>query len=91
MAEVEGTSARYRLLDTTRAYALEKLKESGERKQLLRYHAEYYRHLFEWAEVEWETRPTDECLEDYGWCIDNLRSALDWAFSPEGMYRSALR
>jgi predicted ATPase/DNA-binding winged helix-turn-helix (wHTH) protein len=30
-AEVDGTVARYRLLDTTRAYALEKLGESGER------------------------------------------------------------
>ena len=31
-----------------------------------------------------ETRPTLEWLDDYGWCIDNLRAALDWAFSPGG-------
>jgi predicted ATPase len=84
VAEGEGAVARYRLLDTTRAYALEKLEESGERERLSHHHAEYYRHLFEQAEVEWETRPTVEWLDDYGWCIDNLRCALDCAFSPGG-------
>ena len=80
----EGAVTRYRLLDTTRAYALEKLDESGERDRLARRHAEYYRDLFERAEAEWETRPTAEWLADYGRQIDNLRAALDWAFSPGG-------
>jgi predicted ATPase len=83
-AEVEGAVARYRLLDTTRAYALEKLEESGERERLARRHAEYYRDLFDRAETEWETRPTAEWLGDYGRQIDNLRAALDWTFSPAG-------
>ena len=30
------------------------------------------------------TRPTNEWLADYGREIDNLRAALDWAFSPSG-------
>jgi predicted ATPase len=41
-AEVDGTVARYRLLDTTRAYALEKLDDSGERERIAHRHAEYY-------------------------------------------------
>jgi predicted ATPase/DNA-binding winged helix-turn-helix (wHTH) protein len=82
--EVKGSSARYRLLDTMRAYALEKLKVSGEEKQLQRRHGEYYRGLLERAEIEWETRPIVEWLNDYVWCVDNLRAALDWAFSPSG-------
>jgi len=84
IAEVTEPVARYRLLDTMRAYALEKLKASGEYERLLRHHAEYYQRLFEPAEVEWETRPTVEWSDDYVWCIDNLRAALDWAFSPSG-------
>jgi predicted ATPase/DNA-binding winged helix-turn-helix (wHTH) protein len=84
LAEVKGPVARYRLLDTMRTYALEKLKDSGEHERLLRHHAEYYQHLFERAEVERETRPTAEWLDDYAWCIDNLRAALDWAFSSSG-------
>jgi predicted ATPase/DNA-binding winged helix-turn-helix (wHTH) protein len=84
-AEGEGAVARYRLLHTTRAYALEKLEENNsECERILHDHAEYYRHLFERAEVEWETRPTVQWLNDYNWCVDNLRTALDWAFSSGG-------
>ena len=83
-AEVDGPISRYRLLDTMRAYALEKLGESGERERLARLHAEYHSDLFESAETEWDTRPTAEWLADYGRQIDDLRAALDWAFSPRG-------
>ena len=84
VAEVVGAVARYRLLDTTRAYAIEKLDESGERDRLARCHAEYYRDVFERAETESETRPRTEWLADYERLIDNLRAALDWAFSLDG-------
>ena len=84
VAEGEGAVARYRLLDTTRAYALEKLAQSGEHERLSHHHAHYYWQLFERAEVEWERQPTAQWLADYGRHIDNLRAALDWAFSPGG-------
>jgi predicted ATPase/DNA-binding winged helix-turn-helix (wHTH) protein len=83
-AIVSTITRRYRVLDTTRAYAAEKLTESGEREMLARRHAEYYRDLFERAEAGWETRPAAEWLAEYGWEIDNLRGALDWTFSPTG-------
>jgi tetratricopeptide (TPR) repeat protein len=75
---------RYRLLETTRAYALEKLVQAGEFDAMARRHAGYYLELFADAEAEAETRPTDEWLADYGPRIDNVRAALDWAFSPGG-------
>jgi predicted ATPase/DNA-binding winged helix-turn-helix (wHTH) protein len=84
VSEADAAIVRYRLLETTRAYALEKLAESGERERLARRHAEYYRDLFEQAETEWKARPTDEWLADYGPQINNVRAALDWAFSPAG-------
>jgi predicted ATPase len=84
VTELEGQVARYRLLDTTRAYVLEKLRESGEFEAVARRHAQYYRDLFEQAEADWQTRPAVEWLADYGHHIDNLREALDWAFSPNG-------
>src|SRR6201997_5389421 len=46
-------AALYRLLDTMRAYVLEKLAESGAREWLARRHAEYYWDLFARAEIEW--------------------------------------
>jgi predicted ATPase/DNA-binding winged helix-turn-helix (wHTH) protein len=79
-----GTVTNYRLLDTTRAYGLEKLDESGECQWLACRHAEYYRDLFERAEAELDARPSTEWLAEYGPSTDNLRAALDWAFSPEG-------
>ena len=82
-ADVADPEPRLRLLDTTRAYALEKLAGSGELHALARRHAEYYRDLVERAETEWETRAAAEWLADYGRQIDNLRAALDWAFSTQ--------
>jgi predicted ATPase/DNA-binding winged helix-turn-helix (wHTH) protein len=83
-ADLGGATAQYRLLETTRAYALEKLGQSGEFEQVARRHAEYCRDLFERAGDELQTRPASEWLAAYGRRIDNLRAALDWAFSPSG-------
>jgi predicted ATPase len=83
-ADPRGEVAQYRLLDTTRLYALEKLKSSGELRQTARRHAEYYLAVFAPAEAESESRPQAEWLAIYGRHLDNVRAALDWAFSPEG-------
>ena len=83
-AETTETEPRLRLLEITRAYALERLAESGEREAVAHHHAEYYRNLFERAEGEAAARPADEWLADYAREIDNLRAALDWACSPGG-------
>jgi predicted ATPase/DNA-binding winged helix-turn-helix (wHTH) protein len=82
--DISSNVTNHRLLDTTRAYAREKLSESSELEAIARRHAEYYRHLFERSEIELARRPTAEWLDDYGRQIDNLRAALDWAFSPGG-------
>jgi predicted ATPase/DNA-binding winged helix-turn-helix (wHTH) protein len=84
VAEVSEGESRFRLLDTTRAYGLEKLRQNGEFDRLARRHGEYYQAVFDRAETEWETRNATEWLADYGWQINNLRAALDWAFSPAG-------
>jgi predicted ATPase/DNA-binding winged helix-turn-helix (wHTH) protein len=84
VADVSGTKPRFRLLETTRAFAIEKLDESGERQHVARRHADYYRSLFERAEDESVARVADDWLADYAGEIDNLRAALDWAFSAGG-------
>ena len=83
-ADLGGAVTSYRLLETTRAYAREKLVESGEVDGFGRRHAEYQRNLFERAQSEWETQPTAQWLAAYGRELDNLRAALDWAFTPGG-------
>jgi predicted ATPase/DNA-binding winged helix-turn-helix (wHTH) protein len=82
--DVSGAKPRFRLLDTTRAYALEKLSTSSEREPIARRHAEYYRRLFARAEAEAQARAAGDWLADYVQEIDNLRAALDWTFSSGG-------
>ena len=83
-ADATGARVRYRLLETTRAYSVEKLVEAGDFDAVALRHARRCLDLFESAEEEAETRPTDEWLADHGPRIDNVRAALDWAFSPVG-------
>jgi predicted ATPase len=81
-ADVGDAIARYRLLDTTRAYALEKLAKSGEIERIARRHAECYRDLL--AAVVQDKTATDDWRAAYAPEIDNLRAALAWAFAPGG-------
>jgi predicted ATPase/DNA-binding winged helix-turn-helix (wHTH) protein len=83
-ADVEGPTAHYRLLETTRAYALAKLVEAGEVEHVSRLHAGQYRDLLQRAEAEWKVRPAKDWLAEHGRQIDNVRVALDWAFSAHG-------
>jgi predicted ATPase/DNA-binding winged helix-turn-helix (wHTH) protein len=84
VVDTSSIQPRFRLLDTTRAYTIEKLDSSGERERLARRHAEYYLTLLKRGEAEAPVRPAAEWLADYAGEIDNLRAALDWAFSRTG-------
>jgi predicted ATPase/DNA-binding winged helix-turn-helix (wHTH) protein len=74
--------ARWTLLETIRAYALEKLAAHGEVGAAARRHAEFYRDLF--ASRPPGSPPSDDDMEQFIREIDNVRAALDWAFSPAG-------
>jgi predicted ATPase/DNA-binding winged helix-turn-helix (wHTH) protein len=82
--DISGETTFHRLVDTTRFYALEKLAQGGELEEAARRHAEYHRDLFVRARREWESQVTAEWLANYGHRLDDLRAALDWAFSPGG-------
>jgi predicted ATPase len=84
VADMRGTEPLYRLLETTRAYALEKLTECAEVEATASRHAQFICDLFERAETEQATRPAAEWHAAYGGWIDGVRAALDWAFSPGG-------
>ena len=78
-----GDAPRYRMMESTRAYALEKLDEAGETVATLRRHAEAVLALFGRAHGEAWLVPIQErverCLPD----IDNLRAALEWSAESE--------
>jgi predicted ATPase len=77
-------AGRWRLLETTRAYALGLLAESGETEQTARRCAEFFRDLVKPAMHGSQVLPTAEDMARYGHEIDNVRAALDWSFSPAG-------
>jgi predicted ATPase/DNA-binding winged helix-turn-helix (wHTH) protein len=81
--DVRGTVSRYRLLDTTRAYAREKLSESGELDAIAGRHAVHYRKMLEKAAPGWQTTPAPELVAAYAPEIDNIRAALHFAFASD--------
>jgi predicted ATPase len=80
-ADVGGTETRYRLLESTRSYATEKIADIAEMR---RRHAEHFAARFTEAAIAWETTPTQQWIARYDADIDNLRGALEWAFGPDG-------
>lgn len=83
-AELSDAEPQYRMFETTRVYARERLDECGEAAATLRGHADYYRRLFERAELDWQSRPTSAWVAEHARHIDDLRAALGWAFGPDG-------
>jgi predicted ATPase/class 3 adenylate cyclase len=69
---------RYKMLESTLQYALEKLGEKGENTYRHR-HAEYLARLFEKADQAWPTTPTGNWLETYEPELESLRAALEWS------------
>jgi predicted ATPase len=71
---------RYRMLETTRAYALERLAEAGEMQTTLRGHAHAVLAVLEQFErFEWRWQATGSAQPAAAVELDNLRGALDWA------------
>jgi len=82
-ADVGGEEPLFRLFEFTRLYARERLAESGETERFCRRHADYYRDLLEGVEAEWGLQPAGDA-ETHHRSLDEVRTALDWAFSPGG-------
>ena len=77
-------ATRWTLLETIRAYALEKLAESDESDAAQRRHAAFFRDLFAPQAQGARSSLSDEDLARRVREIDNVRAALDWSFSPAG-------
>jgi predicted ATPase/DNA-binding winged helix-turn-helix (wHTH) protein len=82
----------YQLLDTTRAYALEKLAISDERDSIAGRHASFAIQMLEsnptnLFDLE-STEAAANAVRDY---LGNIRAALEWSFGPNGNDRTAIR
>jgi predicted ATPase len=83
-ADITGRIARYRLLDTTSAYARRKLNEADDFQAAAVRHANYFRALFDRAEIRANSKGAAAWRTKYAGHIDNVRGALDWAFARSG-------
>jgi predicted ATPase/DNA-binding winged helix-turn-helix (wHTH) protein len=78
-----GTT-RWYMLETIRAYALEKLAKHGETDSVSGRHAKFFRDLIGSMTPTWGLGSRSPVSVDGLREIGNARAALDWAFSTEG-------
>jgi predicted ATPase/class 3 adenylate cyclase len=74
---------RYRMLESTREYAIERLEESGERDAIARRHAEYFFGLANRADEAWQQVPAKEWIAPLARELDNVRAALSWCVTQQ--------
>jgi predicted ATPase/DNA-binding winged helix-turn-helix (wHTH) protein len=84
VADTNDAGARYRLLETTRAYALEKLAEAEEMDASRRRHAQHFQARFEHAYDEWLRMADADWRVVYTPELGNVRAALDWSLGADG-------
>ncbi len=82
VAEIAEDFTRYRLLESTRTFALEKLQESGERDVLAHRHARWAGDLADLAyKQRWSTGVTEPWCARFDPEAENALAAIDWALS----------
>jgi predicted ATPase/DNA-binding winged helix-turn-helix (wHTH) protein len=81
---IDETQAQYRLLDTTRAYALEKLEEHAEVDVVFRRHAEYVTGYLESQRAALLAQLKAESGAAYPSPSGNIHLAPKWSFGPRG-------
>jgi predicted ATPase/class 3 adenylate cyclase len=79
VADTSAEQERYHLLESTRAYALEKLRAAGEYERLARRHGEYFRDQAKEAETRFGVGSSAAWLARVELDQDNFRAALEWA------------
>jgi predicted ATPase len=75
---------RYRLLDSTRRFALEQLAAESEEAPIRDRHAALMTATFAQSLEDWETMPDDDWYARYDPEGDNLRAALAWTKAKPG-------
>jgi predicted ATPase/class 3 adenylate cyclase len=87
VAENTGRRTRYRLLETMRQYALEKLNESGEADATRSRHRDYYTSMA--ASLDARARTGDDRrVEQIEEELENLRAAFGWSLENADIERA---
>lgn len=89
--EAPAGDTRYRLLDTVRQYAREKLAHTGEENSIRGRHLAWYLQLAEQAEPELQGPQQAAWLDRLEAEHDNLRASLEWGRQSDNGAESGLR
>jgi predicted ATPase len=82
VADFDGSEPRYRLLESSREYAREKLAARGEQEMVAQRHARAYIEVAEHVDAASDTQAdSPELLFPE---LDNWRAALEWALAARG-------
>lgn len=81
--DASGDVTRYRLLETTRAYALERLLQDRQSAIALRQHALHMKDLLTRAEADWGQSRRADWMASYCRDMEDIRAAIDWSFSSD--------
>jgi predicted ATPase/DNA-binding CsgD family transcriptional regulator/tetratricopeptide (TPR) repeat protein len=81
VADELDRDGRYRLLETIRQYALDRLADAGEEHDVRIRHFDYFTRIAEAADHDVVHVDEDDALRRLSAEHDNLRSALEWAFA----------
>ena len=84
VAEIGDAQQRYRLLESTRQYALERLARGGENDIFARRHATQFLDFALRSQADYGSMGYDGWRATYDPEIDNFRVALDWAAGDHG-------
>ena len=91
LVDPEGAEARYRMLETTRSYALEKLDESAESERVRERHRDWFLALAEQLVDRQGRRESDHEFSKLAADYDNVRGALQWSVKREADAELTLR
>ncbi|MVV49448.1 transcriptional regulator [Pseudomonas sp. PB120] len=89
--EVGDEEVFYRLLDTTRSYAMEKLDQAADLPGTRERHIQRCLALMHQAQIDWENIPTGLWIERYARGLEDIRSALEWGLRVQGPQALAIR
>ncbi|MDQ8021437.1 MAG: hypothetical protein REI94_06330 [Moraxellaceae bacterium] len=88
--ELRDDVAQYRLFEATRAYAYAKLLQDNDCRQVFHRHMDYCRQRLAVADRDASTCALPDWRKRYLPLMDDVRTALDWGFSPTGNRRDAV-
>ncbi len=91
VSEFSESDARYRLLESMRQYARERLDERGSHAEIARRHAVAYTEFAERLEDEYGSTRYRTWVASAEREIENIRAALTWLFGPQGDVAVGLR